>query len=87
MSRKSINRNNEWKKKEVESVEPVQMNIYQSNTYSKDLGWLQLNGEPRIQERQEVNPSILKDNFSSRADTSIFTSIAPVLLDQSKDTS
>ena len=34
-----------------------------------------------------VNPSILKDDFSSRIDPSIFTSIVPVLLDQSDETS
>ena len=28
------------KKKEVEPVEPVQVNIYQGNTYRKDLSWL-----------------------------------------------
>ena len=36
-----------------------------------------------IQFRREINPSILKDDFSSRTDPSIFTSIAPVLLDRS----
>ena len=35
---------------------------------------------------QKVNPSILKDAFSSRADPSIFTSIALVLLDHSNET-
>ena len=37
--------------KEVEPVEPVQMNMYQSNTYRKDLSWLHLDDEPRVQER------------------------------------
>ena len=27
-------------RKEVDPVEPAQMNIYQSNTYRKDLSWL-----------------------------------------------
>ena len=40
-------------KKEVEPIEPVQMNIYQSNTYLKDLGWLHFDNEPRVQERQQ----------------------------------
>ena len=40
--------------KEVETVEPVQMNIYKSNTYRKDLSWLHFNNEPRVQERQQV---------------------------------
>ena len=40
--------------KEVEPVESVQMNIYQSNNYRKDLSWLHFNNEPRVQERQQV---------------------------------
>ena len=36
---------------------------------------------------EKVNPSILKDDFSSRTCPSIFTTIAPVLLDQSNRTS
>ena len=36
---------------------------------------------------EAVNPSILKDEFSSRKDPFIFTSIAPVLLDRSNETS
>ena len=40
--------------KEVEPGEPVQMIIYQSNTYGKDLGWLHFNIEPRVQETQQV---------------------------------
>ena len=32
----------------------VQMNIYQSNTYRKDLSWLHYHHEPRVQERQQV---------------------------------
>ena len=35
--------------KEVEPVEPVQMNIYQSNTYRKDLSRLHFDDEPRVQ--------------------------------------
>ena len=38
----------------MEPVEPVQMNIYQSNTYRRDLSWLHFNNEPRFQERQQV---------------------------------
>ena len=30
------------------------MNIYQSNTYKKDLSWQHSDDEPRAQERQEV---------------------------------
>ena len=39
------------KSNEVEPVEPVQMNIYQSNTYRKDLHLLHCDDEPRVQER------------------------------------
>ena len=38
----------------VDSVVPVQMNIYQSNTYRKDLSWLRFEDKPRVQERQQV---------------------------------
>ena len=30
------------------------MNIYQSNTYKKDLTWLHFDDKPRAQERQQV---------------------------------
>ena len=39
--------------------------------------------EPQSNLEEKVNPSILKNEFFSRIDPSIFTSIAPVLLDQS----
>ena len=37
--------------------------------------------------RRESQPTILKDDFSSKTDPSIFVSIAPVLLDWSNKTS
>ena len=37
--------------------------------------------------RRESNPKILKDEFFSRTDPSIFISIAPVLLDWLNETS
>ena len=40
--------------KKVEPVEPIQMSIYQSHTYRKDLSWLHFNDVPRVQERQQV---------------------------------
>ena len=40
-----------------------------------------------IQFRRESQPYILKDDFSSRTNPSIFTSIEPLLLDQSNETS
>ena len=38
----------------MEPVEPVQRNIYQSNTYRKDLSWSYFDNEPRVQEKQQV---------------------------------
>ena len=38
----------------MEAVEPVEMNIYQSNAYRKELSWLYFDDEPRVQERQQV---------------------------------
>ena len=45
------------------------------------------NVRAQIQSEEKVNPSILKDDFSSITDLSIFTSIAPVFLDRSNETS
>ena len=42
--------------------------------------------EPQSKLEENVNPSILKDDFSSRREPPIFTSIAPVLLDWSNET-
>ena len=36
---------------------------------------------------EQANPSILKDDFSSRIDPPIFTSIEPLLLDHLNETS
>ena len=41
-------------KKEVKPVGPVLKNIYQSNTYRKDLSWPHFDDEPRVQEKQQV---------------------------------
>ena len=38
----------------MEPVQPVQMNIYQSNTYKKDFSWVHFKYEPMVQERQQV---------------------------------
>ena len=40
--------------KEEEPLESVQTNIYQSNTFRKDLNWLHFEDDPRVQERQHV---------------------------------
>ena len=42
------------RKKEVEPVEPVLKNIYQSNIYRKDLSWPHFDNEPKVQEKQQV---------------------------------
>ena len=48
----------EWRvdlpQENVEPVKQVHMNIYQSNTYRKDLSWPHSDDEPRIQEKQQV---------------------------------
>ena len=46
-----------------------------------------INLKAPIKFRRESQPSILKDEFSSKTDLSIFTSIAPVFLDRSNETS
>ena len=54
VTEKSYNQNNEYtshENKEVEPVEPVQVNIYQINTHRKDLSWLHFDDGPRVQER------------------------------------
>ena len=38
----------------MELVEPVQINIHQSDNYRKDFSWLHFDNEPRVQERQQV---------------------------------
>ena len=54
----SIYQNNEQtslEKKEVEPVEPVLKNIYQSNTtFRKDLSRPNFDDQPRVQEKQQV---------------------------------
>ena len=40
--------------KEVEPVEPVQMNIHQSDTHRKGLTWLYFDNKPRVQERRQL---------------------------------
>ena len=35
-------------------VEQVLKNIYQSNTYRKDLSWPHFDDEPRVQEKQQA---------------------------------
>ena len=49
--------NNEWTFHENKQVEPVQLvkkDIYQSNTCIKDLSWLHFDDKPKVQERDQV---------------------------------
>ena len=50
---RSLSRIRKWNQ-----LKPIQMNIYQSNTYGKDLGWLLFVDEPRIQQRQQGNSPV-----------------------------
>ena len=53
----AIYQNNEstsLNKKEVEPVEPVLKDIYQSNTYRKDFSWQYFDDDPRVQEKMQV---------------------------------
>ena len=48
----------------MEPVEPVQMNIYQSNTYKKDLSWLHFGNKLRVQnEAASEGPTDLHIHF------------------------
>ena len=38
----------------MEPVEPVLKNIYQSNTYRKDLSWPHFDNDPRVPGKQQV---------------------------------
>ena len=49
---KIIGQNNDYtflEKKEVEPTEPVQKNVYESDTYRKDLSWLYFNDQLLIE--------------------------------------
>ena len=48
---------------------------------------MEIMSEPQSNLGKKVNPSILKDDFSSKTDPSIFISIAPVLSDHLNETS
>ena len=49
----------------MEPVQRVQMNIYQSNTYSKNLNWLYLDDEPRAQEAASEGQTVPHTRFCS----------------------
>ena len=61
--------------------------LHRTNQSSNFLTDSCSNRVPQSSLEEKVNPSTLKDEFSSRADPSIFTSVAPVLLEQSNSTS
>ena len=51
----------------MEPVEPVLKNIYQTNTYRKDLSWPQFDDEPRLHSREAESegPTVLDLRFCS----------------------
>ena len=55
-------------------VQPIQMNIYQSNTYRNGLSWLHFGNESRVQESQHVN-QVLRAKFLGRDGLLCFSSI------------
>ena len=47
-------------------IQLVQVNIYQSNTYRKDLEWLLFTDKPRVQQKQKnVGPTVLPTHLFS----------------------
>ena len=68
--------------REKNFIEPIKAPIFLEVVLGLEIMY-----EPQSNLEENVNPSILKDYFSFRKDPSIFTSIEPVLLDQSNETS
>ena len=66
--------------------EPSQ-NELKAPIFLEAVSAIEIMQEPQSNLEEKVNPSILKDDFSSKTDPSIFTSIRPLLLDQSNKTS
>ena len=50
---KAFSRQRIPEKTEMEPVEPIQINIYKSNTFRKDLNWPHFDDEPRVQDKQQ----------------------------------
>ena len=46
----------------MDSVQPAEINIYQSNTYTQDLSWLHYNDKPRREATSE-GPTVLYTRF------------------------
>ena len=38
----------------MEAVQPVYMNMYQIDIFRKDISWVHLHDEPRVQEKEQV---------------------------------
>ena len=54
------------KNDKVKPVQPVQINIYQSNSYRKDLNWLDFDDKPKARETQQVKEQhAQRDTISS----------------------
>ena len=69
----------------------IQSNLRRNRFHKMNQGsnflWGSFNSKPQSNLEKKVNPSILKDDFSSRADPSIFISMTTVIWDQSNETS
>ena len=63
-------------------MEQIKALIFLEAVLAIEIMW-----KPQSNLEEKVNLSILKDDFSSRTDPSIFTSIEPLLLDLSNETS
>ena len=73
-----------------DTEQPQEKELHRTNQGSNFLGGRfsnKDNEEPQSNSEEKGNPSILKNDFSSRTDPSIFTSKAPVLSDRSDKTS
>ena len=55
----------------MELVEPVLKNIYESNTYRKDLSWPHFNDEPGSREAASEVPTVLHIGFCSLSSLAI----------------
>ena len=62
-------------------IEQIKTPISLEVVLAIDIMW-----EPQSNLEEKFKPIILKDHFSSKTDPSIFTSIEPLLLDQSNET-
>ena len=57
MKAKNYETNTKWTCHDIEELRPVkliQVNIYQSHSYRKEVSWLNFDYEPRVPGRQQV---------------------------------